>query len=732
MKHMRHCLKILFCVILLTAGLTACGRAPEEETLPPTPTPIPESTGILKPVAEFQTVNHDLSEMQDYVWAGDSLIYREYGYDKLNAERQNSWLRVPSDGSGEPQLLVQEGDGLEVFCICADRYDAVYLFGREKQEENRRFFLEKQSPSGEVLYRSWVEEGVLDDAPALYALYADGAGRLALFNADLGTVYLFDETGAYLGDGNLSFTPDGMADGGADGILLWTADWGTGITAARVDFERGVLGKEETLVFPAAITGESAETGIPLSGCELGLLVSTEHTLWQYHPDSGQAEALFSWDDENLNIDGTKLAELRVGEEQEDGLYRMRIFMGASSSEPETAEITYVDQAYLPEKKTLVLGTVSRSGVEDSVRRFNRSSREYYVEIREYDGLNTPGGNPLEAMMFDPEGIPDILEVRFLQKEILTGKGLLEDLNPYLQESGLQEELLETVLQADTANGSLTALTTRFWISTLGTTAEGVDGTGWSVDTFLTLAEQKQDAFLQSDSSFLMFRCIMEANLNRFIDWEKGTCSFDSAEFTGWLERIRQLDFLQSETSLYDTVEDDISAFLLGGSGQVRLETFTSMASWQTASRKYKNKAVFAGYPTADGSLCHIIDPAEQYGIYSGSECKDGAWAFIRFLLSGEEQQSYVFKMMGFPVRKDALDYAMERPFEYAQTGLTENQRADIRAILDTLTAPQYTVSALYTIIWEELEPFFAGDKTAEEAVSVLQNRVQLYLDENM
>lgn len=33
-------------------------------------------------------------------------------------------------------------------------------------------------------------------------------------------------------------------------------------------------------------------------------------------------------------------------------------------------------------------------------------------------------------------------------------------------------------------------------------------------------------------------------------------------------------------------------------------------------------------------------------------------------------------------------------------------------------------------IICEELEPFFAGDKSAEEAVSILQNRMQLYLDE--
>lgn len=732
-KFMRKFLKVLFSMLLLTAGLTACGRAAEEEKLPPTPTPIPEPTGILRPVAEFQTVNYDLSLLTDYVWAGDSLIYREYGYDKLNAERQNSYLRVALDGSGEPELLVQEGDGLEVFCICADRYDALYLFGREKQEESSRFFLEKQSPSGEVLYRSWLEEEVPDDN-LLYELYADGEGNLALVNSWLELFFLFDDTGTYLGKGSLPFTPTGLVDGGADGTWLWTADWGTGMTAARVDFEQGVVGEKETIAFPSSLKAGLAETGTPLSGCELGLLVSTGSTLWQYSPDSGQATELLSWNDENLNIDGTKIAELRVGEKQSGGLYQMRLFIGYSysSQEVETAEITYVDQAYLPERRTITLGTTFRYGVEGSVRRFNRSNREYYVEIREYGSLEEPVENPLEAMIFDPEGIPDILEVSSLQKEVLESKGLLEDLDSYLKESdSLQaEELLETVLQADTANGSLTALTTRFSIDTLGVSTEGVDETGWSVDMFLNLAEQEQEAFLQYNYSFNMFRCIMEANLNRFINWEKGTCSFESDGFLDWIEHMRQISYAQSGTlPHYDTVEEELSAFLRGN-GQVKFEYFSNLEDYQNKRLKYRNKAVFAGYPTADGSPCHILAPTEQYSIYSGSECREGAWAFIEFLLSEEEQKRYAYEQSGFPVRKDALDYAMEQPFKYAEGSLSEEDRAAFEEMLNTLTAPQYTISALRAIIWEELEPFFAGDKSAEEAVSILQNRVQLYLDE--
>ena len=38
----------------------------------------------------------------------------------------------------------------------------------------------------------------------------------------------------------------------------------------------------------------------------------------------------------------------------------------------------------------------------------------------------------------------------------------------------------------------------------------------------------------------------------------------------------------------------------------------------------------------------------------------------------------------------------------------------------------------IMNIIYEEAESFFRGQKTAEDAAGMIQNRVQLYLDEGM
>ena len=37
----------------------------------------------------------------------------------------------------------------------------------------------------------------------------------------------------------------------------------------------------------------------------------------------------------------------------------------------------------------------------------------------------------------------------------------------------------------------------------------------------------------------------------------------------------------------------------------------------------------------------------------------------------------------------------------------------------------------IWQIIWEESEAYFVGDKSIEEVADIINNRVQLYLDEN-
>ena len=55
-----------------------------------------------------------------------------------------------------------------------------------------------------------------------------------------------------------------------------------------------------------------------------------------------------------------------------------------------------------------------------------------------------------------------------------------------------------------------------------------------------------------------------------------------------------------------------------------------------------------------------------------------------------------------------------------------------IRALLETADRATGNVDdQLVNIITEETEPFFKGQKSAEDTSAVIQNRIQIYVNEN-
>ena len=155
---------------------------------------------------------------------------------------------------------------------------------------------------------------------------------------------------------------------------------------------------------------------------------------------------------------------------------------------------------------------------------------------------------------------------------------------------------------------------------------------------------------------------------------------------------------------------------------------------------------------------------ADSYGILSTSVYKEQAWDYLEYVIlaKGEEADRY------FSVLRDGLDRMLEEsttdPYMVDETGeLRLNEEGKpIRRItsrntyigndLDDLVVYNYVPlpeeveqvkelvnlarpapgyhEVIENIILEEAAGYFAGDKEAEEVAARIQNRVQLYLDE--
>jgi ABC-type glycerol-3-phosphate transport system substrate-binding protein len=252
------------------------------------------------------------------------------------------------------------------------------------------------------------------------------------------------------------------------------------------------------------------------------------------------------------------------------------------------------------------------------------------------------------------------------------------------------------------------------------------------VEEFLERAKTAEGNFLLYFNTENMLRFTLQTNLNQFVDFAAGKCSFDSPEFISLLEQLAQISYPKDGEAIqyYNSMSQEQEA-LLRGEGQVKEEFFSSLLWYSQTIKMYGKEAVIAGYPTFDGNFCSVLYPVEQYAVYSGSENIEGAWAYLESVLSKEQQLRYAYLGNGLPVRKDVMEACLLQSVVQGEY-LSEEDRILFEKMLDELVMPEYSNSALLPILREELDAFFAGDKTADETASILQNRAQLYLDETL
>lgn len=274
----------------------------------------------------------------------------------------------------------------------------------------------------------------------------------------------------------------------------------------------------------------------------------------------------------------------------------------------------------------------------------------------------------------------------------------------------------------------------------------------------MALAKEYPDAqLMQYTTKESALQMCLQYNSNSFIDYTTGTCSFDSPEF------VRVLEFANSFPKEYNY--DDESSFpAMIQSGQVLLADvyLSDVQNYQMYRLMMEEEATGIGYPTVDGSAGIYLNSYEMYGIAASSDCVDGAWAFIESTLAKSEDEN--MHRWNFPSRKDELEEmfadAMKPAYQYDENGeimydeegnplqypkttwgyddweaeiyaATQEEVDEIKDMI-ALAKPQSNGDqTIFTMIMEEAESYFAGQKSAQDVAKVIQSRVEIYVSEN-
>lgn len=701
-------------------------------------------TGILVPAAEFTQIDAEQALASEYCcWVGDCLIYKEYTFVEEQKMGQETIWQAPLYGSSDRTALYAPQPGIFTDLFFTDQTDSLYLLCRETSPDVPRCFLRKQDASGQEIYSVDLGEelsGMAENTQYGAEGCADSQGRSVIRGQD-GTLYFFDADGQYSGSCATEMTSGKFLDAGEDDIYLWQQDYNayTHILLQKVDMEKRAVLSPITLDLEKALG--TYYNCRPLSGYENGILLTATSALYQYDQNSGEVTQLLDWTSPSLSIDGYQVQEIRFvqtanGADPEHPAMELLLYdqgFSTGDSAAETALVSYIDQAYLPKREKVVLG--SRSGYSYSldriIRQFNRNSKEYYVELKEYDDYQLE-----ETLMYGGKEVPDMLDLCQVTPQLLAGLGLLEDLEPYFAESTLlsHDDFLDAFWEAGKIDGKMTGAVISFSFGTYFTTSESMPPDGWDMEDLLQLSAKNPDNrilyYQTSDTLFsLLFR------QDQFIDWSRGTCSFDSPEFTALLETIISIPEPADNPTETSYRMDDLASQFVKGEYLLGRNSFSSPYNYQSIWGNYRNKIYNIGFPTSGDEACFRMDPTAELAIYSESSCKEGAWAFIEYLLTEEAQTWYGSSYRGFPVRRDAFEAYLARRYHPVYTFQGDIHLAENDELFYYMAEHMKCESSVYyspigDIISEELPAFFNGDKTAKEVAQVIQSRAQLYLDE--
>ena len=748
LRRMALCLVLIFAMIL---PLAACQKKGKQTATIDKNTVYKEEVLNIQFPAGYNVYN--------CYFTADKAFYYGYIYNETEGSSNSVWGSVNYDGTAMvTNKIDSQSAWIERMDVAED--GSVYLVYQESIEDysdpenyvyETNYYLKRYDASGtekaalnikDKYQADWARDiKVLNDGTVLLVT----GDKFVLLDKDLKEI----RSKAYeTFDGSFYSTKDGSMV-----VSAWEED---GYKLFRFDLNKFERGEEITVPF------SMANMGIREGGKKYDFVLTDSTQIYVYNIGDTEPRALLNY--VNSDVIASGFNSIYIADDTT--LYGFYNYYDESDSNSAIfAKYTKVAPEDVVDKKVLSLGCLwVDSDVKKRVIDFNKSNSEYRITIKDYSQYNTEedwnaGTNKFNSDVASGQA-PDIVvanDPSIIHNYI--SKGLFADLTDYIKnDSDINfDDIFPNLIKASSYNDKIYEVVPSFTISTVaGKKSVLGDRKSWTMEEFLQFKNSLQSgmSMFADATRENMLNNFLSVNVSDYMDFSKGKCYFDTPEFISLLGYLKE--FPKAEEMYTDDYWENYDYESAESAYRENKVVLSPTAIYDLREIKYLirgtfgEEVTFIGYPCKEGNGSSI-NPMSSYAISSKSPYKDVAWEFVKYYYSTEYQDKLSW---GIPASMTQFDKnakaATEKPYYYDENNekfeyddtyyingqevvidpLSEAEIASIKEFVKSVDRISSYNSEIENIITEDAEPFFAGQKSAEEVAKVIQSRVNIYINE--
>lgn len=666
-----------------------------------------------------------------------------------------------SDGTTERTILKgREEMAMWSFTVLEDgNYKALFLVWSSEEQDYTSLCLGTFDREGNLMEERDILQNVAEQVPDVVPMNnfcMDRSGTLFFYNSTYSGISVTSKIYSVQKNGEVQFIKecsDSMFGLQTVSSHLWFA---RDPDPKKIIIEEiGDPGKESKKIATLGLNVKSPSIDMSAGYTEEQVFLTLDASVYEYDLASKQLVKLFDHEDVGL-VPGTFSTGKLIATAQDE------FYVLSKTAETEDGlrtydwlRITRSNEASQKEVLTIAVSEES-SLLKEAVTAFNKSSEQYKVVVKVYE---KEGGNVPSALLqaeIAAGNAPDVVAVDAIDFDAMVNMGMLHDLSDFLEgDPELSKDgFVGRSLEIYERNDKVYAIPRSLLLTAMTGKKKLLEGReSWDFQEFEeyvhSFSKEGEVSLGLSKSQLLQY--ILEQHVSSFVDWENRTCSFESDDFKELLKFVQTYSNGESPGEASDL--ERYVDMLHSDEIILYLSAISEPYDYQFSRILWGEDVAYIGFPSASGTGIRLADASEAtdaYAILETSAHKAEMWEILKYVLTNPRLAE-----SGLPAYQPLFDKACENAMEknLVQSGddvmveepklevelsgmkftiyaATEEEISLIRGLLERAEPVKTSSPVIMNVIQEEVQGYFDGQKSVDEVVRIIQNKVSVYLSQ--